>query len=1274
MKLTIYKKNTEKKEERVVISPSDNSTLTQAAMGEHVLSLSFVLPYFETFEVDDYVEFLGNTYTLIETPEPAMKSNQEWNYDLKFYGIEAELKRALVLKTVDKEFNPVFALTGKLSEHLAMIVENVNRIKETTDTWKRGDVTDGENIVMEYNGTSCYDALTQLANQLDTEWWVDGTTIKVGKCERENPAITLGYKKGLVNLNRNDNDNVKFFTRLYPIGGTRNIDRSKYGFSRLQLPAVNGKRPTSIDLETAAQFGIIEHFEDAAFAHIYPQRIGTITDVDDKEITNEDGETFKVYYFKDSGLNFNPKDYEIAGLTKHIVFQEAKELSGYDFEVNYEEGIFEIINQYDKGLPQLPGGNLVPKVGDKYILYNISMPDSYYVEAEKKFEEAVKEYLEDNTIDKAVYQGETDYIDIQNRQLDIKIGQKVKLSIPRGNTKNEEIRESRVTAITRNVNTPSKMTLTFSDVIAKGKMESMQQEIEKTMSFAKSNTLPDVVKSWETSPASDYNLYSSLKSVREFLSKNHRDTAQEEITFKKGIKLGKFDYGPLGTGGAILMDDNGNFRAEFDFFNIRKKATFTELEIKELKHIGGELIISPASMVCDRVEEVKILLNGRQEIVHRCYFNMTGPDGEKIMNQFQLNDQARCQTFNVENQGAESRYYWRLVVGTGENYIDLSGTTCDYNSDIPLPGDKIVQLGNRTDQDRQNAQILSAYGDDAPSFKQYTGINNFSLEDRCLTAFTSKGNWMRANYTLPDGGDVQSKVEMLEGYIHSEVSSIKKDFIGYDSYLHNSYFNDNLTGWETKGKVLLYTMGKKWVWINDNLFSDKKTYVGIIKDGNRTVLYIKDNFLKQYYKHFETHPLFEEEEREDKEGNKTTLFAPKIFNIGFNYKCIREGKLNIAFSDVTHKEEFHDFETIEVKDHPVAVTGEEEGYQQFSCSGYWNGQGDFNLSFDGEIYIYNLRLTENKLEYAEQKFSTKIEQTDKKINLLADLKQVMPNGDIKYLEGSITQSADSYEIKYTDTTNEEVNKASALRITSGGLCFVTYENGTPNQTDPLVTQTNIENGTIKIKAENIDFQGNIEANKFFKIHKDGSMEAAGAKITGEIHATKGSIGNWIIDNNISNDTVMLTNEGSIINRDLWALNKDGSGHLAKQNVTWDTDGNFRIKGILTTPFKISNSLGAILSDEPNLIMNVDKAFADDVGHYWNCYGEIKYDGSVIRVYNIGTWLAVRPHQGDGPAIPTRFVGIHQNTFQLNTGDYLEMTACVDPLNTSRVMWIITHHF
>ncbi len=150
---------------------------------------------------------------------------------------------------------------------------------------------------------------------------------------------------------------------------------------------------------------------------------------------------------------------------------------------------------------------------------------------------------------------------------------------------------------------------------------------------------------------------------------------------------------------------------------VRIKAMFSELEIKKLSYAGGNYMFTAAGMKCGTVEE--------HEDFWRCYLLVD--DGETaIENPFKEGDQVRFQDFNIKPgvyENVSNRYYWRLCVGVGEDYIDLSKTDCDANSDIPQEGDSLVQLGNRTDKKRQNAITLSVYGDDAPSIHQYAGIN-----------------------------------------------------------------------------------------------------------------------------------------------------------------------------------------------------------------------------------------------------------------------------------------------------------------------------------------------------------------------------------------------------------------------------------------------------------------------------------------------------------------------------------------------------------------------
>lgn len=160
--------------------------------------------------------------------------------------------------------------------------------------------------------------------------------------------------------------------------------------------------------------------------------------------------------------------------------------------------------------------------------------------------------------------------------------------------------------------------------------------------------------------------------------------------------------------------------------------------ISKARHIGGEVILSQASMKCiGVVDDVDVYL---------CYIER-GKEGE-IVNEFVVGDQAYCRVSN----GSRTKYYWRLVTEVGEGYIKLSMTDAVSGSSIPEAGDDIVQIGNRTDTSRQSAIILSTIGADAPSWKQYSGINSFGLAGKETTVFTRLGNRIQGKTVFTSGG------------------------------------------------------------------------------------------------------------------------------------------------------------------------------------------------------------------------------------------------------------------------------------------------------------------------------------------------------------------------------------------------------------------------------------------------------------------------------------------------------------------------------------------
>ena len=247
----------------------------------------------------------------------------------------------------------------------------------------------------------------------------------------------------------------------------------------------------------------------------------------------------------------------------------------------------------------------------------------------------------------------------------------------------------------------------------------------------------------------------------EKLSSVDDDTAKGLITFAKGLvskalaklaslfvsgntQLGENgtqttfgSYAPDASGASISVSENGTSTAEFDFLNIRRAAYFREITIKELKHVGGEMALTAAAMVCSKVE----WLNARGRVItagtpafYKCYFETS--DGKRqIYQEFAVGDQARCQQFRIESGSASfssTKYYWRLVTAVGDNYIIISNQDGKYDgAGEPAVGDNIVQLGfqGANNPIRTSAIILSATASDAPSTKYYQGITSFSLQD-----------------------------------------------------------------------------------------------------------------------------------------------------------------------------------------------------------------------------------------------------------------------------------------------------------------------------------------------------------------------------------------------------------------------------------------------------------------------------------------------------------------------------------------------------------------
>ncbi len=1133
------------------IAPDESSTQDKEIQGDNLLKLSFTLYEFVPIDVNDYVDYGGERYWAVEKYVPAQKSTVEWEYSLQLYGIESLIKRFLVLNNTDGGNEAVFTLTGRPVDHVRLIVKNINDGMDGTTNFKAGAVEGTENVVIDYTGKYCHEALKELAEAVGTEWWFDGETLNLCRCEH-GEEVALGYDKGLTSLDRDTADGAKFYTRLFPIGSTRNIDPEKYGHSRLMLP--DGARYVDVNVE---KYGIIHHYEQSAFAGIYPRRVGVVGSVRYEEVKDKDGKPFTIYYFRDNDLPFDPNDYEIGGLVKRVSFQEGSELAGlgtdndHYFEVNFNSDTkeFEIITiwPYDDDT-QLPGGTLVPKAGDKYILWNIRMPDEYYGLAEKELRSAVDEYNRRHALDVSRYKAPTDHVWIEDTGTELFIGRRIRLE-SREYFPETGYRQSRITRISRKVNLPGQMDLEISDALSTGAMAKIDDAIAEAKNYAGtmvgSINVPDIIRSWDTTKPADTNLYSARRTHKEFLSKNSEDRARKKIIFDEGLDLGDFEAGTqgghldgkgnaelltlvvrellrsarftdgmAGEGWQMWIDKAGLANLTLDKLTVRQVMVVLEMLIERVRSIGGQLVVSAA--------------NGKIKSVEKAdgYWRITFEQE----NTFEPHDLMRCATFS----GGRQKSYWVEVAAVEGEAVLVSES--EFDTSLPEAADECVQMGNTENALRRNLILISATEDGQPRVDVMDGVKEKNFKG-CLRARLGnldgiRDDWFPADnqphgdglyatnaflkgvFVLANGVDVKTQFSVTEGKIQTSVEGLRTDFVEMGNYIANATFANGSSCWQMDdGNVTFYMAGIDWIWAtNGPLALVDGTVYSSSYDG-RTELHITAGTVRQLSKDLLGIPDIPTDART---GKKKAIPV----TLRFYYRCAQAGVLRVFFDNVD-KTGFEDFTSIDVTE-SLAVT---DGYRLYTCRGLWNGSGDFALMFSGEIYVYMPMLTSDTGDVIAERYKTLFNQSDTLVKISAQ--NFNDDGTVSS-ESSIVTTA-----KYNELISMRFNADGSLKNSAGLVTSSDLDNALSDvvrresfaglfatavaEDGTLVKRAEIssfvskdgdgylESG-VKIGADNIDFIGRTTINGNFVVDTDGNVAMKNCSVTGRINATSGYIG------------------------------------------------------------------------------------------------------------------------------------------------------------------------
>ena len=719
---------------RLEFSPSSSDKQSERIMGEASISLSFSLPSAIEILMGDYVDYEGRKYVALANYTPTKKSTREYQYSLSLYTIESTLASVKVLKPASEHQELNFSYDARPHEHIQLIVDNANRAG--LGSWRVGTVLSAGSVNIEYNNKYCLEALNDIAEAYNSEWWIENGVINLIKREHGSP-IRLAYQEGLTSLYASA-ARGKPITRLYPLGSTRNIDTSKYGSSRLHLPR-NARY-----IERNTHLGLIEASEEASFSHIYPRYTGVVRSVRTEDRRSSEGKPYKVYYIKDNDIPFNANLYELQGLTKHIVFQSG-ELNGRDFEANYLTNTkeWEIITQFPYEGTQLPREPLIPKAGDKYIPYNFRMPEEYISRAEEELLTEANKYLDKVSIDNTIYKASTDYTYLLEQGINLGLGQRISLHDVDLFPSTAGEHQTRIIAISRSLLIPQQMEIECSATIERGRIEQMESGLDKMRAayHRVEATMPSILRSNDSTDPSEDNVLSAIRSIKAI----QRTALRKDTHDRTSYSLGSTEHVP-GIVGWLLSPEG-----DLDLRNLKVSGT---LEVDELRKNRisiqeGEHYFSSGNAIVEEVlEGDKMRVKGEQGEVSSLIA------GDYVIGKW-TNTSGSIEVCKIKI--------------TAVNGLLLSYTLAPNTSIRPRVGMHLAQMGHDTDTRRQRASVVRAN-----AIIQYAGVQGWEILPQHITAVM---------------GD-------LEGFSFEPFGAL----VGSGVYINNAYITGTITQKSADGR------------------------------------------------------------------------------------------------------------------------------------------------------------------------------------------------------------------------------------------------------------------------------------------------------------------------------------------------------------------------------------------------------------------------------------------------------------------------------------------
>ncbi len=857
------------------VVPEAESVRKLELMKEDYVRLVFSTNQKINIRLGDYITTDWGTFYVTKPQKGSYnKSTGGYDYDIQFDAPYYKWNNKLYkFEPANKRNEASWSLTDTLQNHMAVFLRNLSyhNWNYTVDPMSYNVDGVDKAVFIEFSNKYILDALTQIAEAFNVEWWITDNIIHLGKAEH---GSTVNFEVG-VNVEEMTAEKTQgqYITRLYAFGSTRNLPPDyRKNDEQILLNGVVQKRvmmPAStpyVDIEqNLADDEIVEGI--VFFDDVFPRTEATITSVTEIEKpVNEDDSTTEAttdnveqneeqkmatFYRIKTGAYVFSKDYILAGQTLQMQFTSGR-LNGMIFDVafnpegesektsahgdhnerievvNQQAQVFEIVRNDTYGL-FLPNETLKPSIGDKFILlgWDITRVENgigLVTAAENEVLSRAQEYAARLKKDPLTYPCTmmSDYMYGLNRGNQdpnyskvgtFELGQRIQLVSDAYFEGGRRV--SRVVGYEYKLDKPYDSPIIYvgesATYSSKKDSEAKLNEAVNSINYRNSEYGSSgisgsvyVIGTNDSTTPGDSNVYSALRSDRQFARKNRDDIISSLWTFKHGHGMRRGiqteEYGTnnanednlFGKGFELISktDSNGGVktRLEIDELFVRIKAFFAKLEIREISYVGGNYVFSAAGSRIYYVDWLDANGNvidkavGSISNVHtfRCY--LYSDDGTTAtINKWAIDDQAMCRTFNIDegvHQNVSNKYYWRRVSGIGRGvipsqvvepeyagetvpaptqyqYVDISMSDCGVGSDYPEPEDAIVQFGNWTNSARQGVIYLQVEGEGSPAIMEYSGVGangqHFVLPSPTLLLSPSKNVIYGEFHSVVDG-------------------------------------------------------------------------------------------------------------------------------------------------------------------------------------------------------------------------------------------------------------------------------------------------------------------------------------------------------------------------------------------------------------------------------------------------------------------------------------------------------------------------------------------